>query len=451
MFSQQVKKDSAYSFNLKQAQDYALQNSPVMKNANIDIESAKKKIWETTAIGLPQINSKLAYTYMINVPDKIQEFSSLSQLGNWMYMADTALKRLSNEYGFGHVGAPDPNQKIVSEKDLKWGLTYDITVSEIIFNGGYIVGLQTAKIFRQLSELSATKSQNDLLEAVTNAYYLVLIAQENKNIVDSTYSNTEKIFNNIKEMYLKGLIEETDVDQMQLTLSTLKNTAEMLTRQIDVVKNLLKFQMGIDLSQNIILTDNLDVLIQGSDLGSLALKEFKVENFADYKLMDVQAKLAGLNFKLQKSSLLPDIAAFYNHQENFNKNSFSFTPPDIIGLNVNIPIFGSGMKLAKISQAKLGLEKAINSKQQVSLGLQTAFAEAKSSYLNALSKFQTNKQNVLLAEKIYKRILIKYNAGIAGSLDLSQAQNQYLQAQSNYYNTIIELTTAKSKLEKMLK
>ncbi|MFA6924294.1 MAG: TolC family protein [Bacteroidales bacterium] len=450
-YSQQNKKDSVFSFTLKQAQDYALQNNPIIKNANLDIESAKKKIWETTAIGLPQINSKLAYSYMLTIPSKVEEFSSLTTLGSWMYGVDQAMKNITGDNAhFGYVTAPDPNQKTPSSNDLKWGLTYDITVSEIIFNGGYIVGLQTAKIYRQLSELGVTKSQNDIVESVTNAYYLVLIAQENKNIIDSTYSNTEKIFNNIKAMNAQGLVEETDVDQMQLTLSTLKNTAEMLTRQLEVVRNLLKFQLGIELNQNVTLTDKLDALIGAGDL-SLASKEFNVENFADYKLMDVQAKLAGLNLKLQKTSFLPDIAAFYNHQENFNKNSFSFTPPDIIGLNVNIPIFGSGMKLARINQAKLALEKAINSKQQVSLGLQTSFAEAKSSYLNALSKFQTNKQNITLAEKIYKKNLIKYKEGVAGSLDLTQSQNQYLQAQSSYYSAIIELTTAKSKLEKMLK
>ena len=63
--AQQVKKDSVLSFSLKQAQDYALQNSPLVKNANLDVLSAKRKIWETTAIGLPQVNSKLNYSYQI--------------------------------------------------------------------------------------------------------------------------------------------------------------------------------------------------------------------------------------------------------------------------------------------------------------------------------------------------------------------------------------------------
>jgi len=451
IFAQQTKKDSILSFSLKSAQDYALENNPLVKNANLDLESAKKKIWETTAIGLPQVNSKLAYSYQITIPDLEKQLSGLTNLGGWMYGVDQYLYTTSGSPNFGHITAPDPNQKAASENELRWGLTYDITASEIIFNGAYLVGLQTSKIYKQLSELGITKSQYDITEQVANAYYLVLIAQENKSIIDSTYSNTEKIFNYIKSMNEQGLLEETDVDQMQLTLSTIKNTLDMLTRQVEVAKNLLKFQMGIELNQNIALTDNLTSLVESSDLVMLATKDFKVENNNDYKLMETQEKLSGLNLKLQKSSLLPDIAVFYTHEENFNKNSFSFTPPNLIGLSMNIPLFGSGMKLSKINQAKIGLEKAKNSKQQVSLGLQTSFFDAKSSFITALNKYQTNKQNVKLAEKIYNKNIVKYKEGITGGMELTQSQNQYLQAQSNYYTSIIELTTAKSKLEKMLK
>jgi outer membrane protein TolC len=167
--------------------------------------------------------------------------------------------------------------------------------------------------------------------------------------------------------------------------------------------------------------------------------------------METQEKLSGLNVKLQKSSLLPDIVGFYTHEENFNKNSFSFTPPNMVGVSVNIPLFGSGMKLAKISQAKIGLEKAKNSKEQVSLGLQITFSDAKSSFITAFERYQTNKKNILLAEKIYNKSLVKYKEGIIGSMELTQSQNQYLLTQSNYYTSVIELTTAKSKLEKLLK
>jgi len=460
-YAQQAANSNAMSFSLKSAQDYALKNNATVKNAKIDIEIAKKKIWETTAIGLPQINSKFSYSYMITLSGILDELNSLSSIGTDFGEVFGMLGALGaqshNTYvlhkldSIQKASAGSSSTAMPTDAQMRWGLTYDITATQLIFSGAYLVGLQTTKVFKQLSDISVDKTENDLLEQVSNAYFLVLIAQENKNILDSSYNNTSRILDYIKSMNKEGFNEETDVDQLQITLSTLKNTLDMITRQVEVAKNLLKFQMGIPLENNITLTDNLNSLISASDFAGLGLKEFKVENNSDYLLMATQEKLAGLNLKLQKSTFLPDMAIFYQHEENFNKNSISFTPPNMVGFGINIPLFGSGMKLAKVSQAKLGLEKAQNLKQHIANGLQTSFSDAKASFLTAYNKYLNLKENVVLANKIYNKSVIKYKDGIIGSLELTMAQNQYLQAQSSYYTSIIELTTAKSKLEKLIK
>jgi outer membrane protein TolC len=209
--------------------------------------------------------------------------------------------------------------------------------------------------------------------------------------------------------------------------------------------------MGIDLTKQITLTDNLASLVESSDLAGIMAKDFNVENNNDYKMMKTQTKLNGINIKIQEASFLPDVAGFYSHETNFNKNSFTFAPPNMVGLSVNIPIFGSGMKFAKTSEAKIDWEKAKISKEQVGQSLQMSFAEAKSSFISALEKYETSKKNVHLAEKIYNKSIVKYKEGVIGSMELTTSQNQYLQSQSAYYNSITDLTTAKSKLEKLLK
>ncbi|MEI7594867.1 MAG: TolC family protein [Bacteroidota bacterium] len=442
--------DTTLMLTLKQAQDYALKNSPVIKNANLDLESAKKKVWETTAMGLPQVNSKLAYSYMLTVPASIKSFSGLSNLSPWMYGADQALRGITGNPQFGNIPAPAP-QEPTNENDMKWGLTYDITATQLLFSGAYIVGLQTAKTFKSLSEINITKSQNDLNESITNAYFMNLVVNENLRVIDSIYKNTETILYEITQLNQKGFIDVTDVDQLTLTLANLKNTKEMLARQCEIAANLLKFQLGVSLTSKIEFADKLDVITQLVNVETLSKSEFKVENYSDYKMLETQERMMGLNVKLQKSTFLPDIAAYYMHDENFNDKSFSFTPPNSVGLSVSIPLFGSGMKLAKVSQAKIGLEKMKNTKYQASLGLQLDFETSRSAYITAISKYSTNKQSVELANRIYNKSIIKQKEGIISSLELTQAQTQYLQAQSNLFTSIIELSSAYSKLEKMLK
>lgn len=436
-------------FSLAEAQEYAGINSPVIKNAGLDIEAARKKIWETTAAGLPQVNAKYSWSYMLTVPENIKQFSSFSSLGNWMYGADQGLDQLLPNQGFGYIPVPSESEQ-VDEKDLKWNSTLDITATQLIFSGAYIVGLQTAKTFRNLSELMLTRSESELRKNVFYTYCLVLVAEENKKVIDTTYSNTEKLKYKMIEMHKQGFIEETDIDQMTLSLNYMNDTRMMLARQTEIARNLLKFQIGAELTAEIELTDNLTLLLGEPAIGELLQVPFNPTVLPEVMLLEKQKRLGELSIRYHKSTFLPDIAAYYTHQENFNDKSFSFTPPDLLGLVVNIPIFGSGLKNAKIQQAKIELSKTANTINQTVDGLNLEYMQTRSALETSLDKLKTNRENVLLADKIRNRTLIKYKQGLSSSTELTQASNQYLDAQAKYYNSMLEVIDNKAKLEKLL-
>lgn len=278
----------------------------------------------------------------------------------------------------------------------------------------------------------------------------MLVAKENKTLLNSTYQNTLQILNDMKKINMQGMIDETDVDQLQLTTNTLKSSVDLLNRQVAIAERLLKFQLGLDLDSKIIFSDSIKGLINNFENDNILLQNFNLESNVDYKLVDTQAKLMKMNLMLNKSAFLPDIAGFYQREKPFNTNALNFNPPDLFGVSLTWSIFTSGQRLAKISQAKYSYQKALNSKQQASDGLKVSYEQNKSSYISALDKYNTANENLKLAEKIYNHSLIKYKEGVISSTDLTQTQNQYLQSQTNYYGAIIELTSAKAKLEKLL-
>lgn len=441
------------SFTLLEAQNFAIDNSPVMKNAILDLESAKKKIWETTAIGLPQVNGKFSYSYMLTVADQIEQFQSLGQLGSWMYLVDQTMWNMQGQNPaspFGHIPMPDTNQKNSNANDYKWGLTLDITVSQLIFSGAYLVGLQTAKVYKGLSEIAITKSESDLRQSIANTYMLVLIVRENTAIMDSTYQNTQRTLFEVKELLNSGMVENTDVDQLQLTLNTLGNMLNLLKNQEQVTLKLLKYQMGIELGKNISLKDDIATTMDEAKIVQLLTLPFDVYTQPEIQLLDKQEQLMKLNVKLNRYAYLPDVAAFYQHQEQFNDKSFSFTPPDLIGVSMNIPIWSSGMRHARLQQAKIGLHKTQNSKLLAEQGMLLEFEQSKITLSAAYDKYQTQKQSMELSKRIYDKTLIKYKEGIASSLELTQAQNQFLNTQSAFYNALLELLNAKIKMNKLL-
>lgn len=412
----QEKKDSVLRFSLKEAQEYALQNNRSILNANLDIESARLKVWETTAIGLPQVSAKLPFQYTPNLSNTIKNFLPPSTDFN----------------------------------ALKWSLNADITVSQLIFSGSYIVGLQSAKVYQSLSKLNYDKSRQDVLESVTTSYFNLLIAIENKLILDSTYNNLEKTLLDLKLMNKQGVIEETDIDQMQITVSNVKTSFEVISRLVGISENLLKLQLGIDFNQKIELSDNLKSIINTFTLEQLLLTDFILDNNVNYQMLDAQVKSQELLLKLKKSEFLPDLAAFYQHEKVFNDKAFTFNPTDVIGIQLNIPIFSSGARLAKVGQAKRDLIKSQYNKQQAADGLKVDFYSSKSNLIAAYEKYQTETNNLALSKKIYNKALVKYTNGIISSTELSTIQNQFLTSQSNYYAAIQNLVVAKAKLEKLL-
>jgi outer membrane protein len=431
VFSQE--KDSVYTLSLERAQQLALQRNKTVLNSELDIIKAKKKIWETTAIGLPQVNGSFSHNYNIDLPVTLipaQMFNPQAPPGTYMEM------------------------KFGTEHNTKAGLS----VSQLIFSGQYLVGLQTTRVFKQLAETKSKQTQRDVKYSVAQTYYLVLITAENKKILDSNYVFINKLYEDTKKMYKAGLTDKATLKQMELNKTNMENAKNALSRQYEIAQNLLKFQIGIDLNSKIELTGSLsDMNSDIMNATQLIESEVDAEQTLDYQLVETQEKLQQLALKNEKAALLPTISAFYNHQESMMGDKIKWFDEDgkwykanIVGFTINVPIFGSGQKLAKISQAKIELEKTRNQKWMMKQNLTLQILQAKVKLQNAMEKYSSQKQNKELASYIYTTTRQKYLKGMASSMELTQAQMQYFTTLQQYYQAILEYWNAKNELEKLI-
>ncbi|MFH1120587.1 MAG: TolC family protein [Bacteroidota bacterium] len=439
----QENKTQAGYLSLKQAQEYAIQNNTGNKNAIIDLELAKKKIWETTAIGLPQLSAQANYQHLFKVPE-------LSLGGSTFLTTDlstetpiTAGDILNNKVYLGF----NPSDPI--PLGVKDNTTLDFTLTQLVFSGEYLVGLQASKVYYQMSDQSQRKTVNDLKESVANTYSLVLMLEQTHEKLAKSLVNLNSTLNEMREVFKQGLIENTDVDQLEMMSLNLTNTVNSVNRQVGTAKNLLKFQMGMPFETDIQLTDDLEALAGGSNLESISVSNFDLGRNIDFQILTTQEKLGNLNLKREKSTFLPNLAAVYRHTEKVNKPAFDFTPADIFQLSLNIPIFSSGQRIVRVQQRKLELEKITNLKENAALGLKLDFESSRNELATAFENYLNNKKNIELTNRIYEKTLIKFKEGISTSMDLTNAQNQYLTAQSNYYNAIYSLIKAQNKIDKL--
>lgn len=418
------------SFSLEEAIAFALENNYSAINAGRDIVDAQKQKWETIADGLPQISGAISYQNQLKQP----------------------ISLIPAEF-FG--GEPGTFQPITFGQPQQ--ATATATLTQQIFDGSYIVGVQATKTFLRYSANNKEKTDLEVRKAVVEAYGNVLLANESVIILEKNLATLEKNLFETTKIFENGLGDEESVEQLQITLSSVDNQLKNAVRLKEITLQMLNLMMGIPIDFPTQLTENLDDLtLKQINLGLLETP-FSLEKNVDYKLALNLNEQRFLELKLAKSRALPTLNAFINYGSTSFSDSFDFLSgtPDwynssIMGFDLNIPIFSSLKRSASTQRAKIALEKAktqlTEAEEQIRLQLQ----RAKSDYILAIEQFKTAKQNLGLAERIENKNQVKYFEGIASSFDLRQAQIQLYTAQQEYLQSMVEVIIKKTDLETIL-
>lgn len=430
MLMHSAKAQQPMELTLEQAIDYALQHNYNLENARADAEIASRQVWEITASGLPQVSGTVGYQYFLDLPTSL----------------------IPAEF-FG--GQPGEFSEI--QFGTEQNLTATLSVNQLIFDGSYIVGLQAARIFRELSRQNYQRSEIEIKSLVTESYYLVLATTQNLEIVKENLGNIEKTLFETEKLFEEGFTDAINLDQLSLTVANLKNNITGLERQKKLTTDLLKFQIGLSVDKPVVLTETLEQMLAQISLEAFTMQNFDPQSHIDFRIMLSQEKMQLMELRRQKSFYLPSISGSYTRQESAQRNEFNFFesgqswfPTSIVGLNINIPIFSSGLRSSRVKQAQLNFEKAKTNTRMIEQSLLLEKQEADNQIETAMDKYNSEKDNLRLAERILNRTTIMHKEGLASSLELTQASDQLLTTQANYINSIFELLNAKNKLDKVL-
>ncbi|HMC00339.1 MAG TPA: TolC family protein [Flavobacteriaceae bacterium] len=425
-----MSQEASQNFSLQEAIDFALENNRQVKNATLDIEAAKKQKWETTATGLPQINASIDYQNFLK-----QQVSLIPA-----------------EFFGGN-----PGEFAEVTFGTKQSASAFATVTQKIFDGSYLVGLQSAKVYLEISENAKEKTDLEVRKAVINAYGNVLLAEESVDILQRNIAVIRKNVEETTKVYENGMAEEESVEQLQITLSLLESSLSNTERLKTLAYQMFNITIGLDLTANTELTDSLETLtIQNMDLKLLDAEE-NIENTIDFKIAENDKVSKELLLKLAKSRALPTVDAFINGGYSGYNESFKFLNKDqdwfgssLFGVSMNIPIFSSLERSAAIQRAQINLEKAETDLELVEQQLSFEITTAKSNYQYAIEEYQNKKQNLNLAERIEQKNQTKFFEGIGSSFDLRQAQTQLYTAQREYLESMFNVISTKAELETVL-
>lgn len=411
--------------SLKEAQEHAIQNNKMMISSRMDVEASKAAVWETISNGLPQVSASGSFT------DNLKLMTTL----------------LPGEF-FNQPGVKIP---VTFGSQFNTGASLQATM--LLFNAPFYVGIETTKLANKLSEKNLVKTELDTRESVSMAYYLILVSEESLNILDRNIQNLNETLKSTQSMYAAGMAESTDVDQMASNVSMVENSRSIMQRNIELNYNLLRFQLGVPPETKITLTETLEGMISCVNVEALLSQEFDHRQNINYLLVEGQEKMSSLMLKSQKASVLPTLAGFYDYGINGMGDKIGaqqWFRNSMTGLQLSIPIFGSGQKYSQIKKAQINFNKATTSKDMVAEQLLLQEKQLRFNLVNANLQYQSQKNNVEVSQRVYTSTENKYKQGMASSLELTQANSLYLQAENNYVSALMNLLQTKLALDKLL-
>ncbi|NRB83269.1 MAG: TolC family protein [Winogradskyella sp.] len=441
--------DVPSTFTLQEAIDYALENNRQAKNASRDIEAAKQQKWETTATGLPQINATVNYQNFLKqqvslLPNAF--FDPFSQIRN----LDEYYSELSSPTGIPEI-EPGFTEVIFGTKQ---NVNATATVSQLLFDGSYLVGLQSAKVFLEISKNAKDKTDLEVRKGVINAYGNVLLSEESVLIYEKNITVLQKNLDETTKIFENGLEEEESVEQLQITLSNLESNLNNAKRLRGIAYQMFNITLGIDYNADVILSENLEDLTQKNISLEPLTQDSDVTETLDYKIAENDRKSKELLLKLEKSKALPQLSAFINggylgfsDEFTFFENQQDWAGFSSFGFNLNLPIFSSGGRSAATQRAKINLEKSKDDLTETEQRLKLEIATAKSNYKFATEDYFNKKQNLALAERIELKNETKFFEGIGSSFELRQAQTQLYTAQQELLQTMLNVISSKAELE----
>ena len=418
------------SFSLDEAIAYAVQNNYSAINASRDILDAQKQKWEVIATGLPQIDGAVSYQNQLKQPVSL----------------------IPAEFFGGQPGEFEP--VIFSPKQ---SANATATLSQQIFDGSYIVGVQATEAFLRFSRNNKEKTDQEVTLAVVEAYGNVLLAKETSRIAEDNKTTLEKNLYETQRLYENGLGDEESVEQLQITLASIESALKNAIRFEKITLQTLNLVMGLPIESDTRLTEDLDALVlKQIDFGLLD-SDFNMENNVDYKLVLNLNEQRFYELKLARSRALPTLNAFVNYGTTSFSEDFDFFSGDqewfqssVLGFDLNIPIFSSLNRSATTQRAKIAYEQAKTQLTETEEQVRLQLERARSDYIFAIEEYETNKDNLDLAERIEQKNQIKYSEGLATSFELRQAQTQLYTAQGDYLRSMVDVINRKTELETII-
>ena len=412
------------NLSLAEAQDYAVETNRSLRNASLAVQKAYAQRWQTIASMLPSADLSWGYT---------------SMMGYEMEMRTGQKNPLTGEEIVTKIPMPDNG-------------TLGITAS-VGINGQAIVGALLNNVAIDMQKLNLQQSEDNLRANIKTSYASVLVLQNVVTLLENSLANIEQMAEMTQRSVEVGAAEQTTADLIKVRVNTLKNNINANLRSTQLALNALKVLLDVPANTELVLTSTLEDFLSAEAVLSLLGNDFILENNLNYQLLEKNVELAKKNVHMAGWAYGPTVALAYQYsQKDYfgEKSGFNMTPPNAVSLNISMPLWSSGKRAAGVVEKKIALEEARNTFAETANNLGIQNEQLRYNLQNGYETYMNEKDNMEVTQRVFESTTNKFNQGAASNLDLVNASNDLITAQSSYVQAVLTLVNAQVELEKFL-
>lgn len=410
-----VQTPKVLQLSLQEAQNHAVESNRSLKNASLAVQEAYAQRWQTIASMLPQVDGSYAYSNYCG------------------YSATLSMGSMEVPVSMPNVGA--------------LGVTASLGL-----NGQGIVGALLNNIAIDMKKISLEQSESELRGNVMSSYVSVLALQSITDLLDSTLLNIQGLEQMTQSAVDAGAAEQTSADQIRVRVNTLKNSINQQKRNIELAFTSLKVLLDVPVETELVLTDKIDGVLSADKVLSLLGENFVVENNLNYRLLSKNVELAKRNVHMAGWAYGPTVAVAYNYanQQYYGEGGMRMTPPNLVQVSIKMPLWSSGKRAAGVVEKKIAYEEAKNTLSETTDQLAIQYRQLCFNLTNAYETYLNEKENIEVSKRVFNSATEKFKYGASSNLELTNASNDLINAQSTYVQAMLSLVNAQVELDKFL-
>ena len=431
-------------YDLQGCLKFALENNHNIRKAQFDKEKSAQARQEILGALLPQVSGTGNLNYNIQKPRFI--------MPNFM-----------NEFLPPDMQDPNAAKYMTIEMGTNYTAGIGAALNQQIVNLSLFNAVDIARTAEELTSLAAEAREEDVISQTANLFYAIQATEYAAGMFGRSIEIMDSVLISMETSYASGLIRKVDLDRLKVTRTNMSTQRASVINAVEVQKNLLKLQMGMDISEQLEIEKiNPEIFDIQTNIGDF--QDFDPNLQTSYKMLNRQQNLQQLQKKAAIYENFPVLTAMINYNytgvsdEFFRGETNYWFGSSMAALNLRIPLFGGLSRSSKIKQANFELLKVREDEAILKQSLSMAHKNALLKLEDSRNAIQIQKANMAMAEEVYRVTERNYSQGIASMSDvlnsnssLIQAQMSYADALNNFMKAYVELRKASGTIRELVR